>query len=119
MEFFDGWRRKTGCVTLMMALLLMALWVRSDLLVDHVFVRGNVFSSNGGCLVWDWQSWGLPEANITAWQTDKASPFDEDWYVGRNGVRFPYWAVVVPLTILSADLILRKPATAKPTAPTD
>ena len=37
--FFHGWRRKTGCVTLMMALLLMALWVRSDWQVDVVQTR--------------------------------------------------------------------------------
>ena len=27
-EFFHGWRRKTGCVTLLMALLAMGAWVR-------------------------------------------------------------------------------------------
>lgn len=117
--FFHGWRRKTGCVTLAVAMLLMALWIRSDILFDQVALYGNLFISNGGCLVWDWQGWGGPNADIIDWHSDKASPFDEAWYFGRDGVRLPYWALVAPLTLLSTYLIFRKPAATKASAPTD
>ena len=33
-EFFHGWRRKTGIVTLMMALVFAAVWVRSQFVWD-------------------------------------------------------------------------------------
>jgi hypothetical protein len=33
--FFHGWRRKMGCVTLMLACGLMAMWMRSDFLLDR------------------------------------------------------------------------------------
>jgi hypothetical protein len=35
-EFFRGWRRKAGCVTLVMACVLMAGWVRSVAYVDVI-----------------------------------------------------------------------------------
>ena len=117
--FFHGWRRKAGCITLAMALLLMALWLRSNLLFDQVLLRGNLFISNGGCFVWDWQGWGGPDSDFTHWSSDTASPFSEAWSFVPGGVRFPYWAVVIPLTLLAACLILWKPATAKPTTPID
>ena len=35
-EFFRGWRRKVGVVTLVVALTLMAMWLRSYLFNDEV-----------------------------------------------------------------------------------
>lgn len=119
MEFFHGWRRKAGCVTLMLAVLLMALWIRSDILFDQIAFDGNLFISNSGCLAWDWQAWRGCDADLTDWHSEKASPFDEAWYFGRDGVRFPYWALVVPLTLVSAYLIFRKPATTNAAASND
>jgi len=105
-DFFRPWRRKAGCVLLVMALPLMALWVRSDILFDQIFVRGNLLLSNSGCIVWNWQGWGGPDSHITHWYSDTASPFSEDWYIGADGVRLPYWSIIIPLTLLSAVLIL-------------
>ncbi len=34
-EFFRGWRRKVGCVTLVMACGLMGLWIRSGLMAEE------------------------------------------------------------------------------------
>lgn len=35
-EFFRGWRRKIGCVTLMMALALTGVWLRSENVADEI-----------------------------------------------------------------------------------
>jgi len=55
-EFFTGWRRKVGCVTLMMALAFARGWVRSPLYNDAVeFECGNLFltlASNQNGLWW-------------------------------------------------------------------
>ena len=40
-EFFKGWRRKAGCVTLVMACMLMAGWVRSLIIRDEITVHGS------------------------------------------------------------------------------
>jgi len=37
-EFFHGWRRKVGCAALVMALVLMAMWLRSYLFSDEVLI---------------------------------------------------------------------------------
>ena len=37
-EFFRGWRRKAGCVTLVMALVCVAGWVRSQMIADSAIV---------------------------------------------------------------------------------
>ena len=43
-EFFKGWRRKIGVVTLLMALVLMIGWVRSHTIQDELLIRiGNRF----------------------------------------------------------------------------
>jgi hypothetical protein len=52
-EFFRGWRRKVGCVTLVMTCALMGLWMRSIRTFDEVLVGiGNakyfVSSAQGG-----------------------------------------------------------------------
>ncbi|MDB5343116.1 MAG: hypothetical protein JWP89_1493 [Schlesneria sp.] len=35
-EFFHGWRRRVGCVTLVMALALMGFWMRSRIVFDRL-----------------------------------------------------------------------------------
>lgn len=108
-EFFHSWQRKAGCITLVMACVLMGMWIRSDIVFDQVVLFGNLVISNSGCLVWNWMGWHDPELYILHWYSDIASPFDEDWYLGADGVRWPYWALAIPLAILSACLILWKP----------
>jgi hypothetical protein len=113
-EFFRGWRRKIGVMPLVVACAFMAGWVRSQALFDQIAARGNLFLSNGGCVVWDWKGWGGSDSSITDWYSNMATPFDEDWYLGSDGVRLPYWAIVIPLTLLSAHLLLSKPRPRKP-----
>lgn len=108
-EFFKGWRRKLGCVTLVLVLPILALWIRSFTCFDQIAAGGNLVISNSGCMVWNWMGWGGPDATITDWYTGIASPFGEDWYFGSDGVRFPYWSIVIPLTLLSSWLLLSRP----------
>ena len=50
--FFHGWRRKTGCVTLVIACVMMAVWVRSRIQVDCICLESRRadfrFVSGGG-----------------------------------------------------------------------
>ena len=112
-DFFKGWRPKVGCVLLVIALPLMTLWIRSYTFYDMIAAKGVLILSNSGCMAWDWRGWGVPDANVIAWESENASPFSEDWYVAADGVRFPYWSAVTPLTLLSAYLILWKTRKAK------
>jgi hypothetical protein len=45
-EFFKGWRRKAGCVSLTFALLFMAAWMRSTITWDQIDVTSNESNSN-------------------------------------------------------------------------
>ena len=38
-EFFRGWRRKLGCVALVMALAVMGIWMRSRQINDRLFLN--------------------------------------------------------------------------------
>ncbi len=145
-EFFKGWRRKIGIVTLLMACVFMAGWVRSLAMCDvfrfptgqhtcdDVFFVDNtvVWRRNyedqtefvQKSLSWDrrpisdfhpaeedrripwiwrqcgfgwyerWQGWGIGKI--------KDDPRDTLWII-------PYRVIVIPLTLLSAILLLSKP----------
>lgn len=41
-EFFRGWKRKVGVVTLVLACLLTAAWIRSSVIYDSVYGIGSV-----------------------------------------------------------------------------
>jgi hypothetical protein len=133
-EFFKGWRRKIGCVTLAFACVFAAGGVRSygarDSLVIETSVMDFGFVSNSGTMmIWfddDVVTYGY------VWYTDRPASLDSDevgidwdWkWLGfrhfartRNSVNpdstaVPYWSIVLPLTLLSAWLLLSKP---KPT----
>ena len=95
-DFFKGWRRKAGVVTLAMAMLLTDAWIRSISTRDSVgfrlFGKWNVAASEEQSL-----QWGAEVPSTILWNV---------WTV-------PYWSIVLPLTLLSAWLILAKPRNAK------
>ena len=95
-EFFTGWRRKAGLVTLAMAVVLSVGWTRSikerDVKGFVLFGKWNVVESDDQTL-----SWGAEVSSTPHWKV---------WYV-------PYWLLVWPLTLLSAWLIVGKPRKAK------
>lgn len=132
-DFFHGRRRKLGCVTLVVAVLLMVGWVRSHLMDDIIRpIQGQtslVFASSNDSLFFG-LIWDMPPFSI--WDTDQSNSLKRDLDSDANfkwsalffgfgvGSAFndpvsaallmiPYWSLVLPLTILSAWLLLRKP----------
>lgn len=109
-EFFHGWRRKAGCVTLVMALVFTAGWIRGLVIKNEtlrftfaghqhlVFLRGGVL---------DWRSCAIDYDPTKGWVM-----LDIDRYAER--LLFPYDITSIPLTLLSAYLIFWKPRS-KPT----
>lgn len=142
--FFHGWRRKTGCVTLVMALGVSVLWGRSYLIRDEIHIpRPSRFyavdSSHGGVQL---ESYRQAFADRFAWthhRIDRSEPFgslifDGDIYWTFAGFAFhsgqylpfnepysiwrvPYWALLLPLTLLSAYLILHNARKQEPPSP--
>jgi len=129
-DFFKGWRRKVGCVTLMMACVLSAAWIRNQSIVDYLeYGYRNCLweiQSNTG---WVSISRRTYEREITRLgfraSTYPSKPaygksfrfgwFSEDFGWGHTNVcSLPCWSIVLPLTLLSAFLLLGKPRVAKP-----
>ncbi len=147
-KFFNGWRRKLGLVTLILACVLMVGWLRS-LNTQDTFTIG--FGSSTQCKLvsiagrmiianvsidgerpirsvpWTSQKikgdgWEmvlqLPDNSQFRWinsiSPDLFSTGDEE--MGANFVsfvvkwcQFPYWFITIPLTLISAFLLLTKP----------
>ena len=165
-EFFKGWRRKAGCVTLMMACVLLFGWARSTGQCDEIFWTFNQsrhdVDSLDNCICINRQT-PAPDPSFmqSGWVSAKLSEvggyrpedrnnegtfprFDPmkrydnsmskirwrwDWIGFHAGVAdnddravisrietymIPYWSIVVPLTLLSAYLLLSKPRPTKP-----
>lgn len=144
-EFFRGWQRKWGCITLVMACLLMGMWIRSRIVNDFLatdgrdatyrigsyggelsFIRETPAAQFGRFLHLDsfhegnedkyelWRSWDSWDGYEMEWRWDLTQ-----FHFGAGtifGIRtesytFPYWFFVLPLTLLSAYLILGKART--------
>ena len=137
-DYFQPLRRKIG----VMALVFMGGWVRSLIVFDAV--RFNIGNHTGAGFMSMNQSIVLASANLETWeppewQTGSSSSADSVLDGGRITWRFrwygfgvgtlaqgdmgmmistiPYWSIVIPLTLLSAYLLLSKPRPAK--TPTD
>ena len=138
--FFRGWRRKAGCVALLMALVLMSTWIRSLVVWDWVFIfpTSDValeLKSDRGRLGFEGRSLMDWEPSTSEWLSGVHSPHfglfaylenqpDESFVwrwdcagfsIGRfssyDFVAIPYWSLVVPLTLLSAYLFFWQPRT--------
>ena len=149
-EFFRGWSRKVGVITLMLACALMSAWIRSPLNNDSIqFEWGTsyiTFASNQNGLWWVtselpgsiYQPGNLGSRNQTLALPGRRIPFSNDpfghligWSWGKQkrsdwcgfhygrycddqpflGIRLtfriaPHGAVVLPLTLISAFLLL-------------
>jgi len=157
-DFFNGWRRKIGCVTLMMALVFTGGWVRSTFMFDGIEVvsikskylissiRGQIrwFSAHSDQARVQKQEIRFPSAELKA--SDKperpttrnqSSVIVGDFYliseteawghysdlvqtpgprvqVSEIMAQAPYWSITIPLTLLSAFLLLSKPRKTTP-----
>ncbi len=138
-NFFHEGRRKIGIVTLFLACLFAAAWVRSFSVGDFVASANYQFVSfHGGVF---WERTNLPfqlrfqyvtedDRHVTDVYHDHE--WDDKWRWKRCGFAFgetettvaaangtfstvkstyyfiPYWSVVIPLTLLSASMLLSK-----------
>lgn len=104
-EFFRCWRRKAGVVTLVMAFGLYCLWLRSQFIIDKLQIGLLILTSQDGIMTSDLES-------------IYGRPFDLEWYTYEPedvptpspiARKFSHWTCILPLTVLSAYLILWKP----------
>jgi hypothetical protein len=126
-EFFKGWRCKAGCVVLVMAVAAMGAWIRSRAVLDHLSMpingRNWSISSVSGVILWlsrdcateHDQSWRWASVNMDQLDVTDAELLDTSRFM-LNGLRpkqckITYWSITIPLTLLSAYLILWKPRT--------
>ena len=148
-EFFHGWRRKAGCITLVIACAFMGMWLRANQICDYyLFGSGHdreshsIVSTAAG-LYWAREElppdssarkfsrsyqpgWNASPYEDYDWPKDFTTTIDVwkvDWRWRLCGFDFgeyhsisrtwywviPYWSIVLPLTVLSACLILWKP----------
>ena len=95
-DFFRGWRRKIGCVTLMMALVGMAGWVRSHTIEDSFPLIGSEIRSREGFV----------EQTVTLF---KRQPNSSSAVFHQSILRrLPYWSITIPLTLISFWFLLSK-----------
>lgn len=129
-DIFRGWRRKTGCVLLLVACAAMVAWLRSYLVdTDSFTVATNrqIYSHNGSV------SWNIIYPGVVTpdlWQFHAAITGGEElevvvpkfnwrWEVcgfvgsemsmyGQRIVQYwvPYWSIATPLALIAAVLIL-------------
>jgi hypothetical protein len=139
---FKPLRRKIGLITLVMACLFAAGWVRSGMFVDIITVPSGPHTMDSAYSVLGGLFWVRfreipmaklpPTKTVTARLQGTKSVFDKpnvEWkwrLIGfgsggcyKEGVTFwtiPYWSVAFPLTLLSAWLLLSKSKQPKLTA---
>ena len=132
LEFFYGWRRKAGTITLVMALGFVGGWIRSLSVTDScqfpVRNRWHVgFVSHGGRFSCGWTD--LKEPVRYEWRSFErrrsiAYQFHDlcfDFSGGKapncggkpSQLMISYWSITLPLTLLSAYLLLA-PSTKRP-----
>ena len=151
-EFFKGWRRKVGVLTLVVACVFMGLWVRGHSTFDRVTIAGRdsfsvfhfsnqrfgslgVYFSHGRITnrnklprtEWISHSYGYTPEQIQmlvqendAYETSAEAKAEGFWtrqFLGfqiggtntSSEFAIAYCSIVIPLTLLSAFLLLSKP----------
>jgi len=134
-EFFRGWRRKIGVVTLIMSLAFMGGWVRSNFVADiaQMFTpsvgQRLTMQTHGRCILIEIsrssEQRSYANGGSSSLEASAAEDSEPYWLFGVRechgetveGIRFirgyvlimPFHAIVVPLTLVSAYLLLSKP----------
>lgn len=145
-EFFKGWRRKAGVVTLLTACIFTIAWLKSLATLDSLYFRdaddrdSYAVSSVDGFLVLCRHSGCVVRSMIPRWESRKQVTFEEVWidtafttreYWNRTlivgvtpcsgGGYFTavwYGVIVIPLTLCSCCLLCSKqPPRNSPTDP--
>lgn len=94
LNYFRGWKRKAGLVTLVMASAIAVLWLRSYSVDDSYSFGELALISFEGSLC-------LAKRVHRTVGLSAAADYDPVWIT-------PYWLIVIPLTLLSAHLLLSK-----------
>jgi hypothetical protein len=121
-NFFQDWRRRIGCIALMMACVFATGWVRSLIAFDVIKIpivgeRYFHWYSGDGKFCGDVVS---DSAQLTAptWEMRAigASVPATSWAPSSMPIYFYYWSKVIPLTLLSLYLLLfkQRPVKLKP-----
>jgi hypothetical protein len=154
-DFFRGWRRKAGVLTLVLACVFMAGWIRSQSMFDQFCYPTSTwyveFDSFKGLLHWntvtvagdisdhpfahppfghsqvDAPKLSISLLPIVNYLSPHGWSFRSRWEmpefafavatkgnVTMSVLAFPYWSIVIPLTLLSAYLLLIKPRAKQP-----
>lgn len=101
-EFFSGGRRTNGCALLVLACVFMVGWLRSFVLRDEILIQSegdetHLIRSHDQAIRYVYHVWSV-----------NGPVRDEEVLV------IPYAAIVPPLSLLSAWLLLRKPRNTTP-----
>lgn len=139
MGYFKSLRQKIGVATLAIACVFAAGWLRSEMLSDILNLpyrshRAGVRSQSGTfgwCYEYTLDGREYPTV-VVGWRTETVPKPLIDWRkyqrgLGRLGFQWgsdkfgdverkyyfqaPYWSIVIPLTLLSAYLLISKPRT--------
>jgi len=137
-EFFQPFRRQFGAVTLLVACLFMAGWIKSLVKRDFIEVDLDNSTYRIGSMYgdfrliycvpaagrgFDWTSEGIEPTKPNYWRGYRidwrwnGAGFDFGAGASSN-IRvvvftFPYWSIVLPLMAISACLMLTKPRAPK------
>jgi hypothetical protein len=143
-EFLKGWRRKLGCVTLLLAMVFLGIWVRTLIVTDQLEMMvgdsKHYFTSTEGCFRWTCHHKRPKEASSLIWYSiedgSPGQPLDNEgaikWHWRWNWCLFdvgsgqyrgsrlltwacPYW-IGIPLAGLSAALLILSPRNHSPVA---
>lgn len=125
-EFFHGWRRKVGCVTLLVACAWMGVWIRTYCVLEQMYFQFG--ARQQGLWTFDghiyWLGWKRPAGQSQVWSYDAEyqpvvtlDDVESNLRSLGNGSTFPefvFWTFypsmfVIPLILLSAYLLLWKP----------
>lgn len=121
-EFSRGWRRKADVVAMVMACMLTGVWMRSRFVADRMDLafggRQHAVISAGGRLYWcgaiatsDWfdMKLGYSPATEAVAALERPMLVDLEHDPKLRRIVVPLLAPTIPLTLLSAYLILWKP----------
>jgi hypothetical protein len=120
--FLSGWRRKAGCVTLVLALVVFTGWMRSFVTGDHVvcIVSGRCAISYSAQGVIRWSTFATVQQSTILIRSASLMGLASEKYLSMWKRRFEilagresgfrqgdvsYWSLVLPLTLLSAWLL--------------
>lgn len=128
--FFHGWRRKVGCVALIAACAVTGMWLRSLHIFDTVSFTTeqsqHQVTSADGSVYWkavnrnDAQQHGKGWTQVepSKYPNPEKVKFIQLYFLRNANAVVPYWSLILPLTLLSAYLLLvpsrkRPPATSQ------